>query len=395
MDREHDRGWPLDLGSELRSCFGATALGALDRAASLNAPGLAVDTLGVFLALIEVDAAAAWDRIWLEFGELQPSATGRYLDPRPEAGERWNGRPLTGTCAQAIRAAVLLADGSDLLPASAGVLALCLVGEPTTAASRALAATSGHAHAVLLDLVQEALVGGSWRDIGSVLHQCFEQAAGPHAPADEDPDLRRFADDMAEQFEALLEVLNQFLFAGTPAESGRLLEQHPELLGAQVDKVLAKLLKDAEETGDEAGLRWLRERRGYLDNYRRLTGQARPEDGPVQRYGECQPADHIMAHSTVEEPGYMSTAFRCELCHVGYLIDMTAAEGGGMHVDYFVFPADGCDAISPEITMWAVATCEGSLGDLEKQGVPVQRSTPVIGLRPDSLRRHTRFIRDS
>jgi hypothetical protein len=384
----------VDLDSQLRPSLGVKALAALDRAASLNAPGQAVDTLGVFLALTVVDAAAAWDRIWLQFGELDASAAGRYPDPLPEAGDRWNGQPVTGTCAQAIRAALLLADGSDLLPVSAGVLALCLVGEPTTAASRALGATSDHAHAVLLDLVQEALVGGSWRDIGSVLHQCFEQAA-LDAPDAEDPDIRRFADDMAGQFEALVEVINQFLFAGNPAESGRLIEQHPELLGAQVDKVLAKTLKDAEEIGDQAGMQWLRERRGYLDNYRRLVGQTLPDDGPVQRYGECRPGDHIMAHSIVEEPGYVSTAFRCELCHVGYLIDMTAAEDGGMHVDYFVFPADGCDAISPEIMMWAVSTCEESLGEMERHGVSVEKSTPVIGLRPESLRGHTRFIRDS
>lgn len=394
----------MDLGSQFRSAFGGRALAALDRAAALSAPGRAVDTLDVFLALMVVDAAAAWNRIWLEFGELNASAVGRYPDPRPEAGERWNGQPVTATCGQAIRAAVLLADGSDLMPASAGVLALCLVGEPTTAASRALAATSEEAHCVLLELVQEALVGGSWRDISSVLKQCFDRAADPGGPTGEDPDVQRFmkdpdvqrfVEDMADQMEALVGILNQFLRAGSPAESGQLLEQHPELLGLQVDKILAKSLKDAEEMRDEPGVRWLRERRGFLDNYRRLTGQTLPAATPVQRYGECPPDNHVMAHSIVEEPGYMSTAIRCEQCHVGYLVDLRAAEDGEMEAEYFVFPADGCDAISREIIMWAVATCEESFGVLERQGISVRRSTPVIGWRPESLRRHTRFIRDS
>lgn len=390
----------MDLGSQLRSSFEAKALAALDMAATRGRPGRPVDTLGVFLALTTADAAARWDRIWLEFGELTPSAVGRYTDPLPEAGERWDGQPLTATCGKAIRAAVLLAEGSGLMPVPAGVLALCLAGEPTTAVSRALAATSRQAHSVLLGLVQEALVGGSWQDIESVLKGCFDRAAsaapaaaGP-ALAGEDPDVRRFVDEMADEIEALVGVLNQFLTAETPAASGKLLEQHPELLSPQVDKIISKTMKEAAEAGDEAVAERFQERRNYLDNYRRLVGETLPGNDAVQRYGECPPGDHVMAHSVVEEPRYTSTVIRCELCHVGCLADMRVDDAGRMHLDYFVFPADGCDAISREIVMWAMATYQESLGDLQQQGIQVQLSAPHIGHRPESLRRHTHFTRD-
>ena len=395
----------MDLGSQLHSSFGEKSLAALDRAAARSAPDRQVDTLGVFLALTVVDAAAQWDRIWLEFGEINPLAAGRYTDPLPDAGERWKGQPVTATCAKAIRAAVLLAAGSDLMPVPAGVLALCLVGEPTTAASRALAGTSENAHSMLLDLVQEVLVGGCWQDIESVLKRCFDRASsalpaamppsGPGALDDEDPDVRRFLDDMADQYEELLDLLNQFLRADTPAESGMLLEQHPELLSAQVDRIIEKTRKDAAEAGDEAAAKHLRERQGYLESYRRLSGRTLPDNDPVQRYGECPSGDHVLAHSVVVEPGYTSTAVRCDVCHVGFLSDMRASEGSrGMELDFFVLPADGCDSISPEIVMWAMATYQGSLSDLENQGIPVRCNVPVIGQRPESLRRHTKFTRD-
>jgi hypothetical protein len=382
----------LDLGSQLRSSFGMKALAALDLAAGQAEQDQAVSTLAVFLALTTVDAAAAWDRMWLEFGEPSQASAHHYADPLSAAGELWNGQPLTATCAAAIRAAVALADGSGLMPVPPGVLALCLVGEPTTAASKALSATSGQAHATLLELIQEVLVGGSWQDIASVLSECFAQAMA--AQVGEDPDVQRFIADMGDRIEALLEVLNQFIRATTPEASGMLIEQHPELLSEQIDKILVKSLKEATEARDEAGMKLLRERRTFLDNYRRLIGRKLPADDAVQPYGECPPDGHVLGHSIVQEPGYVSTAIRCERCHVGCLVDMRAASDGYLHAEYFVFPADGCDTISREMTMWAVETCEGSLRELEDQGVPVKRSTPVIGWRPESLPRHTVFTRD-
>jgi hypothetical protein len=41
--------------------------------------------------------------------------------------------------------------------------------------------------------------------------------------------------------------------------------------------------------------------------------------------------------------------------------------------------------------MWAVAACEESVAELEQMGGRVRKGMPVIGGRPESLRRHTDF----
>jgi hypothetical protein len=394
----------MDLSSQLRSSFTMKALDVLDRAAGMRTPDRPLGTLDVFLALMEADAAADWQRIWLNFRKPDAVDAGRYPDPSPHDGDWWNNRQVTATCAGAIRAAVALADGSDpsLLPVSAGVLALCLVGTPATAASCALGATAGPTHGLLLELAQEALVGSHWRDIESVLEYCFD-APSPGAPDEleeedpdvrrlmEDPDVRRFIDYQADRLEALVAALNEFLRADTPNRSGALLEQHPELLSGQVDAIIEKSIGEAGQAGDLTGARHLRERRRFLENYRQLTGKPLPDTAPTERSGECARSDHVLTGSIVDEPDYLSVAVRCGRCHVGYLTDVRWKTGGEAHVGYHVFPAAGAAAISPEILTWAVAACEESITQLERTGRRVRRSTPVIGMRPESLRRHTDF----
>ncbi len=394
----------MDLSSRLRPSYTGKALDVLDRAAVMRAPGRPLGTLDVLLALMKADAAADWQRIWLSFREPDEADAGRYRDPSPPDGDSWNGRPVTATCARAIRAAVALADGSgpSLLPVSAGVLALCLVGTPATAASRALGATAGRAHHVLLELAQEVLVGGGWDDIESVLENCFD-ASVPGAPGGlddedpdvrslmEDPDIRRFIDYQADQIEALVATLNEFLRADTLDRSGALLERHPELLSAQVDRIIKKSIGEAEQMGDSAGARRMREKQRFLENYRQAFGRPLPSSAPAARSGECARRDHVLTASIVEEPGYTSVAMRCDRCHVGYVSDVRWQPGGEAHVAYHVFPADGATAISQEMLMWAVATCEESIAQLEQMGGRVQKSKPVIGGRPESLRRHTDF----
>lgn len=213
-------------------------------------------------------------------------------------------------------------------------------------------------------------------------------------PRDEgDDDIQRFIDRMADKFEELLRVLDRFLRARTPAESGALLDQHPELLSEQVDRLLAKFIGDADDNGDQASAELLGERRRYLDRYRDLVGRKLPDGGDTERLGECRAPDHVLEHSMVEGPGYQSTAMRCERCHVGYLAEMRLADDGVVRVDYFVFPADGCDTISTEMQMWAIATCDGTIKEMEADGVPVRRGIPAIGYRPEALKMHTHFTR--
>ncbi len=394
----------MDLSSQLRPAFTTKALAILDRAAVMRAPDRPLGTLDVFLALMTADAAADWQRIWLNFRQPDEADADRYRDPSPHDGDSWNGRPLTATCARAIRAAVTLADGTtpSLLPVSAGVLALCLVGTPATAASAALGAPAGRAHSLLLELAQEVLVGGGWDDIESVLENCFD-APAPGAPGElddedpevralmEDPDVRRLIDYQADRIEALVATLNEFLRADTLDRSGALLERHPELLSAQVDRIITKLIGEAEQMGHFAEARRMREKQHFLENYRQAIGAPLPSSAPGKRSGECSGRDHVLTGSVIEEPGYMSVAMRCDRCHVGYVSDVRWQPGGEAHVGYHVFPADGATTISQEMLMWAVATCEKSIAQLEQMGGRVRKSKPVIGGRPESLRRHTDF----
>ncbi len=100
----------MDLGGQFRSAFTTRVLDALDRAAVMRAPDRPMSTLDVFLALVEADAAADWQRIWLNFRELHEADADRYRDPSPPDGDSWHSRPVTATCARAIRAAVALAN---------------------------------------------------------------------------------------------------------------------------------------------------------------------------------------------------------------------------------------------------------------------------------------------
>jgi hypothetical protein len=390
----------MDLGSQLRSSFTAKVRDVLDRAAVARGPGRPMSTLDVFLALVEADAAADWQRIWLYFHEPKEAAADRHRDPAPPDGDSWNGRPVTATCAGALRAAVALAGGSGLLPVSTGVLALCLVGLPATAASVALGAAGDPAHQLLLELAQETLVGSHWADIESVLAECFaDPAPGEPGGRDEDPDvsrlmedpdIRRLIDYQADQIEALVAALNEFLRADTLDRSAALLERHPELLSAQVDRIIKKSIGEAEEMGDSAGARRMREKRRFLENYRQAIGAPLPSSAPGKRSGECARRDHVLTASIVEEPGYTSVAVRCGRCHVGYLSDVRWTPGEAQ-VGYHVFPADGATEISQHMLMWAVAACEESVAELEQMGGRVRKGMPVIGGRPESLRRHTDF----
>jgi hypothetical protein len=389
----------VDLDSR-RTAFTLKALAALDAAAERCPPYQSVDTVAVLRALAATDVAAEWHRIWLEFGEPDWSEAGQCRDPRPRSADRWHGKPLTGTCARAIRGAVVLADRSGILPVSPGVLALCLIGETDAAATRALLAHSAAGHSVLLELAQEALVGGSWRNIERVLRECFDTAEMEQAGTE-------VLDKVADSFEELIGVLNQFLRAGTPAESGSILDAHPELLGDQVDRMLVKFLGDASEAGEADSERHLRERRNYLRNYRRLMGgggsasgggpaldgSLAPDRSPASRFGECPFQEHVWESSIAAKPDAQETVVRCAACHVGYLFEMRMTPEGIMRVAYFVFPADGYDVIGAEVKMWAIATCESVIGQMEEDGMPVVRSTPVIGLRPESLSDHDTFTR--
>ncbi|MBO3747406.1 hypothetical protein J5X84_15115 [Streptosporangiaceae bacterium NEAU-GS5] len=224
-------------------------------------------TLRVFVMLSRVDAKAEWARIWLHFPEPGPDDE---QDPEPPRHDRWNGTPLTRTCALAIRAAIMLAAGSKMIPASAGVLGLCMVGRRTTGASKALAGDTAAAHRLLLDVIQKVLVGGSWQNVDEALARCFKSA---EEYADTEEEIAETARGIAGEFKQVLDWVNAFYRAETVVERGRVLAAHPQLQAPEVDRIMAKAQEDAVAQNDGAGAARWAEARAFLARYRRLAGE--------------------------------------------------------------------------------------------------------------------------
>jgi len=176
---------------DIRPSLSEVAAAALDEAARDHVHDRAVDTRDVMVALMMIDQNAEWERLWLEFTIPEALMIAAVRDPRPDSSETWLGQPVTGTCALAVRAALALADGSELLPVSAGILALCMVGQAGTAASQAILGVDRTRYPLLLSLVQEAVIGGGWADVESVLAYSFSFAAAgtgsQSTPDDSDP----------------------------------------------------------------------------------------------------------------------------------------------------------------------------------------------------------------
>jgi hypothetical protein len=393
-----------DLDS-LRASLTDTACAALDAAAAGREAGQPVSTLDVLSTLSKVDTAGQWERIWLRCGEPSPAVSSRYLDPVPSPGGRWRGQPVTGTCTVAIRAAVALAARSGALPVPAGVLAVCLVGEATTAASRALGVRSPADHAGLLELAQEALAGSSWDNAGAVLAACLREAAEgvlpseaaegiPAGEAEDDmgPLVADAVNELGDRYQQVIDVTNAFVRADTMAERGRLIEEHAELLGPAVARIIDRWAEHARAAGDRETERRVRARQDLLENYRLAAGRPLPRaaEGGGQ-FGECPANQHVMEQSLAEKPGYQAVAIRCATCEAGHLIEMTATAGGAIQVDCHVFPAAGCHTISWQVKAIAITLWEGTVKDVEADGRRVIRGTPVFGLRPESLALHTSF----
>lgn len=114
--------------------------------------------------------------------------------------------------------------------------------------------------------------------------------------------------------------------------------------------------------------------------------------------GECDFRRHVWEGSIVQEPpSYRSTALRCGLCHVGYLLEITGAPRETVQVSYWVFPADGGLDVSRDVKTWAILACESTIKDMHEDGIygiHIVRGTPIIGgPRPKALDKHRRFKR--
>ena len=165
-----------------------TVVAALRSAARVTG-GRPVDTRDVLVALMRADASGEWHRVWLYCGNDDAIAALSVEDPACDAVGTWESIPLTGACAIALEASGRLSRRYDLRPVPTGVLALGLVADERSAASRALG-RAGLGRQDLVELLQQAVLGTSLRGLDNALPQVLaeaRQALGPRPVAPQTP----------------------------------------------------------------------------------------------------------------------------------------------------------------------------------------------------------------
>jgi hypothetical protein len=149
--------------------FSAVVRAAVDTAAANAAPGHAVDTRDVLLALMRIDAQGEWDRVALHFANEETIGWAPVIDPQPGSARTWGSAPLSGTCAEALALAVRLADAYRTDDVSVGLAAVALVADPDSAAAMVLTGGDTRQHVRLLEVLQEAVVGATLTNLVDAL----------------------------------------------------------------------------------------------------------------------------------------------------------------------------------------------------------------------------------
>lgn len=189
---------PLSAITEKRSFgkvqFSMGASDAITRAAS-SAPNTTLNTLHLFLALEDADLSGQWERLWLETGDRRHLASLNKEDPEPEADGTWEDLPLSKSCCNALETSIKISSKYDLGLVPTGVLALGLIADYESAASRALTA-QGMSRLALLQSIQEIALGISLGRINEFMAEVLaalrssEQQQRPLMP--DDGGLRHF-----------------------------------------------------------------------------------------------------------------------------------------------------------------------------------------------------------
>src|ERR1700753_984051 len=123
------------------SYLSAPVVGALRLPATKRPNQYLLTTGGVLAALIQVDIANDWQRIWLHTGD--PFVLGLAHEPDDPVGVSvadlrssgreptlWQGVPLSPALAGALRLMERICRGYRLMPAPSGALALALLANP-------------------------------------------------------------------------------------------------------------------------------------------------------------------------------------------------------------------------------------------------------------------------
>ncbi|WP_239331893.1 hypothetical protein [Frankia sp. CiP3] len=162
----------LPAGTQITETVAAALRAAVD-----GQPfGGPVDTRTLLLALMDAHDGE-WHRVWLESGD--PTWLRGLLteDPDPGPGGSWTYICLTVTCTAALQIAAEITRRWNLRTLGPGALALGLVADPRSAASRALT-DGGLSHDALLDLLQRTILGVTLRGLGQYLPEMVRAHQG-------------------------------------------------------------------------------------------------------------------------------------------------------------------------------------------------------------------------
>jgi hypothetical protein len=144
-------------GTLMRGDLATSTVAVLELAAARRA-GWPLDTFQILCALIEMDEAS-WATVLLRTTYVTADNSDVYMDRPADIAGDWEGVPLTAHAAAACRVAAEISATYDLRPLPPGVLALGLVADPSSGASRALLEESDLSHTELADLLQHELLG--------------------------------------------------------------------------------------------------------------------------------------------------------------------------------------------------------------------------------------------
>lgn len=100
---------------------------------------------------------------------------------------------------------------------------------------------------------------------------------------------------------------------------------------------------------------------------------------------ECEFRLHQWDTREQHHPGYERVEFVCKICGVGHRLEITALHQGKMQVDITIFPATGPRKISREIVRWSMLTSEGTIQQMQQEGVDVVRGPINIEGQPEGL----------
>jgi hypothetical protein len=100
---------------------------------------------------------------------------------------------------------------------------------------------------------------------------------------------------------------------------------------------------------------------------------------------ECALRQHQWDPRVADRPGYERIEFVCTICGVGHRLEITAIPGGEKRVDITIFPASGESEISRDIIRWSMLSCEGTIQQMQQDGVAVVRGGTTINGQPRGL----------